>query len=249
MFELLNRDRATEGQGLPPLQYDSALADVARAHSHDMNELGFFAHESERTGKLDDRLDRASLVVLAARENLGLGPRIETVQQGLMQSPGHRTNILSTDVTHVGVGVVRVLVQGSEHLLVTQVFATPVPHRDQAHAGELLTQRILAARHEAGLSRLPFVPALTRQAQKYVTLVDDRDPNTLSIAASEIERDLGPTSFQGLFLSASVMLSPHQYQPSPHVLDPQARALGLATTAERDARGRPAIKLLVLIGR
>src|SRR5579871_6683225 len=68
MFERLNRDRAAGG--LPPLAYDDDLAAIGRAHSTDMRDHHFFAHESPTTGKLEDRLDRAGYLAIVGRENL-----------------------------------------------------------------------------------------------------------------------------------------------------------------------------------
>src|SRR5689334_887345 len=56
MWARLNRDRAA--RGLPALAWDPHLADIARAHSLDMLQHDFFAHESPTTGVLEDRLVR-----------------------------------------------------------------------------------------------------------------------------------------------------------------------------------------------
>src|SRR6185295_14113766 len=48
MFERLNRDRAAQGRAR--LQWDARLSEVARHHSADMRDHGFFEHESPSTG-------------------------------------------------------------------------------------------------------------------------------------------------------------------------------------------------------
>lgn len=40
-----------------------------------------------------------------AGENLAFAPSVEVAHEGLMNSPGHRENILSPDFCRVGIGV------------------------------------------------------------------------------------------------------------------------------------------------
>src|SRR5207253_9242370 len=94
MFERLNHDRAAGG--LPPLEYDPRLADVGRAHSADMSAHHFFAHESPTNGNLEDRLDAAGYLALKGRENLAEAGDVVGAQDGLMKSPGHHANIMSS---------------------------------------------------------------------------------------------------------------------------------------------------------
>ncbi len=121
MFERLNRDRAAGG--LPPLAYDDDLAAIGRAHSDDMRGHHFFAHESPTTGTLENRLDRAGYVAVVGRENLAEANDVPTAQAGLMKSPGHHANIMSSDVTRIGIGIVKGGVLDPENYLFTQVFA------------------------------------------------------------------------------------------------------------------------------
>ena len=51
-------------------------------------------------------MDKAGIHFQAAGENLALAPNINLAHQGLMNSPGHRANILSPDFKKVGIGVI-----------------------------------------------------------------------------------------------------------------------------------------------
>ena len=98
----VNVQRAAAGCGA--LTADPALAAVARAHSADMRDRGFFAHVNP------DGLDpfaRAARAGLEARaENIAAGqPDPAAVMDAWMHSPGHRANILNCDLTRLGVGV------------------------------------------------------------------------------------------------------------------------------------------------
>ena len=104
---------------LRPLATDSLLAEVARAHSAEMRDKGYFAHESPTT-TLREPLDRYVLAFgetpRLIAENIyrqwSTGPqalttaRADTAHKALMNSPGHRANILLPNATRIGVGLV-----------------------------------------------------------------------------------------------------------------------------------------------
>lgn len=247
MHERLNRDRAQ--QGLPPLAFEPRLADVARGHAEDMRLRRFFAHDSPYTGSLEDRLDRAGLLALTARENLGSGPDVEGTQDALLASPSHHANIMATDVTHVGIGIVQAGSAAAPRLLVTQVFATPVEAQAPNAALAALEQRLAAARRDAGLAPLPRHEQLSRLAERYVSELDD----ALSAASTRrigdaVTRELSGSGLAGVTVAGGVFITSSLYEPAGALLSPTARALGFATAAARDARGRPAVKVLFLVG-
>ncbi len=105
MLDLINRDRRAEG--LTPLRMDEELRQVARAHSREMFQLSYFAHKSPRTGSPTDRLKAAEIDYMIAGENLAYQPNVEVAHRELMNSPGHRKNIMSPLYKRVGIGVVR----------------------------------------------------------------------------------------------------------------------------------------------
>ncbi|MGN6362248.1 MAG: CAP domain-containing protein, partial [Thermomicrobiales bacterium] len=79
---------------------------IARAHGEEMFELGYFSHDSPVSGSPFDRLNAAGIQYHAAGENLALAPDLDIAMQGLMNSPGHRANILSPDYGRVGIGII-----------------------------------------------------------------------------------------------------------------------------------------------
>lgn len=117
MFELVNQERVVAG--LPPLQWDPELVPVARAHSQEMFQEGYFAHESPITGSPFDRLTAAGVTYSAAGENLALAPTVDIAHQGLMDSPGHRANILESSFGRIGIGAISSPGRGTMY---TQVF-------------------------------------------------------------------------------------------------------------------------------
>jgi uncharacterized protein YkwD len=86
---------------------------VARAHSLEMFQLDYFSHTSPTAGSPFDRMHAAGIQFLVAGENLAYAPNVEVAHQGLMNSPGHRANILRPEFGRVGIGVIRSSAQGS----------------------------------------------------------------------------------------------------------------------------------------
>lgn len=119
LHSLINAARAEAG--VAPLEVDAALSAVARAHSLDMATSGFFAHVSPSTGDLSDRLAAGQIGFLSAAENIALNVSVQAAHQALLDSPAHRENLLSPDLTVVGVGIV----SNGRQLVVTENFVRP----------------------------------------------------------------------------------------------------------------------------
>jgi uncharacterized protein YkwD len=161
VLRLLNADRARAGLG--PLAWDDALAGVARGHSLDMAAHGFFGHVSPTTGSAADRMRRAGVDAMLILENVARAFTPGEAERGLMNSPGHRANILNRDATHVGVGVAFDGSSGRE-LLVTQLFSRP-PEKFDANTIVEVRKQIAALRQSRRLAALEHEPALDELAQ------------------------------------------------------------------------------------
>jgi uncharacterized protein YkwD len=117
LLQLLNEERV--GKGLRPLRADPELTDVARTHSRDMLTRGYFSHISPEGKDPFDRIRQAKVTYHTAGENLALAPTVSLAHQALMDSPGHRANILRPAFGRVGIGIM----DGGKHgEMVTQVF-------------------------------------------------------------------------------------------------------------------------------
>lgn len=98
---LVNVARAAVG--CQAVTADSGLASVARAHSADMRDRGFFDHVNP--DGLDPFARAARAGVSARAENIASGQQdAGAVMDAWMNSPGHRTNILDCSLTRLGVG-------------------------------------------------------------------------------------------------------------------------------------------------
>ena len=117
MLALINRERALTN--LAPLVADPELVGVARSHSADMFARGYFAHITPEGRDPFDRMRAASVTFITAGENLAHAPTLKLAHNGLMNSPGHRANILRGQFTRIGIGIMDGGVRG---LMITQNF-------------------------------------------------------------------------------------------------------------------------------
>ncbi len=104
MFALVNIER--EKQNLNELVFDGRLSEVGRKHCRDMFERGYFSHHTPEGLSPFDRMASADISYSFAGENLALAPSTQLAHEGLMRSPGHRENILSSSFGRVGIGVI-----------------------------------------------------------------------------------------------------------------------------------------------
>ena len=115
MVLLVNSERRT--RGLPLLSPELRLTEMARQHSDEMRDLGYFSHESplRRNRDLGERFQRAfGHAAQALAENLSrmrgtlwcfTPEHLRDSHNRLMASTGHRANILWDRPTHIGVGI------------------------------------------------------------------------------------------------------------------------------------------------
>jgi uncharacterized protein YkwD len=117
MLELVNRERLAAR--LRPLAPDPELTEVARKHSADMFARGYFAHDTPEGLDPFARMRAAGVRYLTAGENLALAPSLQVAHHGLMNSPGHRANILHPQFGRLGIGIMDGGIRG---LMISQEF-------------------------------------------------------------------------------------------------------------------------------
>lgn len=117
MLSMINDERTS--RGLNPLKLNPGARTVARAYSKRMLAEGYFSHIDNDGHTPFDRLRAGNVDFGAAGENLALAPTLQRAHYGLMNSPGHRANILSSHFRAVGIGIIDA---GPNGLMVTQDF-------------------------------------------------------------------------------------------------------------------------------
>ncbi len=103
MVELVNQERAAAG--LPALKVNLELVKVARLKAQDMVANNYFSHTSPTYGSPFAMMKQFGITYRTAGENLAGAPNMEMAHKNLMNSPGHRANILNTSFTQMGIGV------------------------------------------------------------------------------------------------------------------------------------------------
>ncbi len=117
LFDLVNRER--EKAGVSKLEWSNNLAAAAQAHSKLLDAHQDLSHQFAGEPPLQERVGATGLRFNSVAENVAEAPEVEVAHEGLMNSPGHRANILNRDYNVIGIAIVR---HGSQ-LFVTQDFA------------------------------------------------------------------------------------------------------------------------------
>lgn len=117
MLRLVNSERIKAGLNI--LKPDPELTKVARIHSVDMFQRGYFSHVSPDDKGPFDRMRDHGVKFTNAGENLALAPTLDIAHNGLMHSPGHRANILRPEFGRLGIGIVD---GGKYGLMISQEF-------------------------------------------------------------------------------------------------------------------------------
>ena len=127
IHEKINMERVQAG--LSPLTYSTKLSSLARAHSADMLANSYFAHNDASGCSSSCRITASGYNWSAAGENIYMmsgyaitvDKVVDMVVKGWMESPSHRSNILSDAFSEQGIGIAFL---GTD-LYATEDFATP----------------------------------------------------------------------------------------------------------------------------
>lgn len=103
VLDLTNLQRSRFG--LNPLTLNADLNRAAQTHSESMALDDFFSHTGADGSSPFDRIRATGYTYSTAAENIAAGYSTpETVVEGWMNSPGHRANILNSDLQEMGIG-------------------------------------------------------------------------------------------------------------------------------------------------
>ncbi|UZJ78130.1 CAP domain-containing protein [Fictibacillus sp. KU28468] len=104
MVDKVNQER--EKAGVKPLQVDMELTKMARVKAQDMIDNNYFDHNSPKYGSPFDMMNKFGIQYQTAGENIAGNSSVDGAHTSLMNSQGHRENILKSDYTKVGIGIV-----------------------------------------------------------------------------------------------------------------------------------------------
>ena len=133
MLDLINEER-TE-RGLDPLRLELRLNDSSEDHSAWMIRADEFSHTGVRGSTAGERMREAgfpfegswtwgeNIALQSERGAPGLADDVADLHRSLMDSPGHRANILKPQFEVIGIGIERGEYRGFDAVVVTQNFA------------------------------------------------------------------------------------------------------------------------------
>lgn len=104
MFDLVNQERTK--QGLAPLKVNMELQKLARLKAKDMIDKNYFSHQSPTYGSPFDMMNKYGVSYRTAGENIAGNSSVQGAHTSLMNSDGHRKNILNSAFTEAGIGIV-----------------------------------------------------------------------------------------------------------------------------------------------
>lgn len=150
LLRLVNQER--KNAGLETLQWDAKLAEAAELHARKLASHSELSHRFPGEPELAQRVGATGARFNALAENVAVADDPEVIHLALMNSPGHRANIMNPRYNAVGIGVVMV----RKSIYVTQDFAHVVPvYTDQQFRQELMAA-FNRSRHTHRLTAIDF---------------------------------------------------------------------------------------------
>jgi len=236
-----------EQRKLPPLTLDTRLAKIAQSHCQDMLANGFIAHTSPSTGEASNRVSRAGLAATVVLENIGRGYSASEIHQGLMESPGHRGNILSPDARELGIGVVSESEGGRLAFLTTELFTRLAREVSIADAPDVVARDLQVLRREKRLKPIKFDAGLAKAAQQAADRLA-ADPtldqgDLLERATENVQTPPKGAKAVGAILLLAADLD--QVIESERLLEPKLGWLGVGVARSKAVTASPLIVVLV----
>ena len=103
MLDLINEERSKVG--LASLKIDAELQKMAQAKSDDMVAKSYFDHNSPTYGSPFDMMKKFGITYTTAGENIAGNSSVDKAHEALMNSPGHKANILKSSYNYIGIGI------------------------------------------------------------------------------------------------------------------------------------------------
>ena len=160
LFDLVNRER--EKAGLNKLVWNDRLAAAALEHSRLLAKNLDLSHQFDGEAPLQQRVGATGLRFNSVAENVAAAPTVDVTHKGLMESPGHRANILHQDYNAIGISIV----DRNGELFVTQDFAHTLVSYSEKQFQDAVVAGFKHARHARGLPSVDVMidPRLRKSA-------------------------------------------------------------------------------------
>jgi len=103
MLDLINQERSKAGVGA--LKIDPQLQKMAQVKAEEMVALSYFDHTSPTYGDPFTMMKTFGINFTSAGENIAGNSSVDKAHAALMNSPGHKANILKSSFNYIGIGI------------------------------------------------------------------------------------------------------------------------------------------------
>ena len=207
----INKER--KNRNLTLLIFSTELSRLARRHSQDMADHKNLSHISSSGKTLRERLREEGIYFVKSGENIAFSETFlpDIIHQSLMESPGHRTNIISPEFNQVGIGVINKETQG---YYITQNFTFSPNIKSETEAKKIILDKINTLRQKRSLTLL----ALSEEADQLSLVLSKRLANEKS--PPRIENSTRPHIITYL-KAATLDIGDSQFEPTikPHFFE------------------------------
>jgi len=199
LFDLVNQER--QKRGLQAVRFSLELSRLARRHSQDMASRKDLTHSSSDGKSYLERLIEAGFHFIAIGENVAYsnGYQPESIHQELMDSPGHRENILTPGFDEVGIAAV--FRKGSGYY-VTQDFRRAPLGKSEGEVQRDIQYNMNRLRRENNFVPLSFLPEANAYAYRCSLNSEKGSP------PPPLPRRFGPTQYHFITSSALEGIEP-----------------------------------------
>ncbi len=151
LLDLINQERSRAG--MKPLTWDARLALAARDHAEIMSQEGRLSHQFDGEPALLDRLNRRSVRLDSASENVVYDVTPEGAHEAFDKSMPHHNNMLNAGYDGVGIAVIN----RNGILYVVEDFAHRMSDQDDSATAARIAQSFDEARRQFGLPTMERV--------------------------------------------------------------------------------------------
>lgn len=245
-----NIEGLRRASGLPPLHYNTVLAQTAATHSTDMAVNSFFSQGSyteQRT--IRQLLDDTTIEYSAYGVNIVMGRSLAEIENNLSTLPYNRQNRLSPENTDFGVGVaVETNEDGLLNYYVTEIFIRKKDTKFYTSQKDQLLRLLNEKRNFRRLAPLRFAEKYTAYAQVHAEEMAELDALSYVLAdGKNIEQKY--KEIQGLKKATVKVFAAHDLKniESAEIYDPQYNKVAIGYAAADSAKYGPATSWIVVV--
>jgi hypothetical protein len=217
-----------------------------------MAKQGFISHDLP-SGNVFVRMTRAGYNYETVSENVARTRTISYAHNALLESPGHKANILDAEVTHVGIGIAKgdPAARYGEYIYIVELFALPRKVYEPSQIKELLTSRIEKMQRESLVSAKQDA-ALEKIATGSLRGLNDSYSNEdlhslLEKSADELLAGGNPGIFR-LYVSVQSLDDPDKFRFPDAIRQGSTGMYGTAVRRITDNGNCPSFLVLTLVG-